>query len=190
MTFKLLQALLLTASAGLVVGLLALYLICMVIVIVLENRQKQLLGGLPRGVRAAMLGPFPHVRRLATAASAAACIVSSVVSGLADGLGSILFVTLFASVAADALIGWHHRRRLYRRIRQADCRVCTFCMSPLSGLGDEGTCPECGQTFTAGSLRATWQQWLEPDMSVPPGIAELCRAWRLLRAPRNAAPME
>lgn len=190
MMFKLLQVLQVTAGASLLVVLLSLYLICMVIATVLESRQQELLGGVPRRVCAAMVGPLPNLRRWMTFALAAAYIVTVVVPGVPDGLPGILLVALLASVTADALTGWRHRQRLYRQITRADYRVCTSCMHRLGGLGGEGPCPGCGQAFSAAKLRTTWQQWLDPDTGDLPGVAALRHVFRVLRARRNTTPAE
>lgn len=53
----------------------------------------------------------------------------------------------FASVFVANLGIWHGQRRIKRAVLAADGRACTHCVHDLRGLGDTGTCPECGHAF-------------------------------------------
>jgi uncharacterized paraquat-inducible protein A len=43
-------------------------------------------------------------------------------------------------------------------LKRNECRVCPRCRYVLSGLDDEGTCPECGMRYTLAGLEAVWRR--------------------------------
>ena len=49
-------------------------------------------------------------------------------------------------------------RRLKRRVRERRGRLCTACLFPLEGLGDAGTCPECGTDYDIASTIESWKR--------------------------------
>jgi hypothetical protein len=63
---------------------------------------------------------------------------------------------LFCLVIAGMMLHDAGRRRSIRLLRAVDGCRCLRCRYALSGLGDEGNCPECGAPFQRASL---WQGW-------------------------------
>lgn len=49
------------------------------------------------------------------------------------------------------------RHRAKRLLLKHDFRVCNTCRYILTGLPDEGACPECGQKYERAELRGLWQ---------------------------------
>jgi hypothetical protein len=65
----------------------------------------------------------------------------------------VLFAGMIACGMAIAAFGQRGRKRA---LQKADYLLCTYCAYPLQGLGDEGTCPECGRGFRAEAARFFW----------------------------------
>lgn len=63
-------------------------------------------------------------------------------------------------------------RRLKRRVREHGGRLCTACLFPLKGLGDAGTCPECGTDYDIASTIESWKRDLamhnDPALATEP----------------------
>lgn len=72
-----------------------------------------------------------------------------------------------ATIVFFGLVAWCFRagRRLSRRARTADCRLCFECMYDLRGSGDGlvagGACPECGKTYQFASLKMRWDSFAQ-----------------------------
>ena len=49
-------------------------------------------------------------------------------------------------------------RRLKRRVREHGGKLCTACLFPLKGLGDAGTCPECGTDYDIATTIEAWKR--------------------------------
>jgi hypothetical protein len=47
--------------------------------------------------------------------------------------------------------------RMNRRVRAAGGRACWTCCYILTGLPDDGTCPECGSHYRLEDLKTRWQ---------------------------------
>lgn len=78
-----------------------------------------------------------------------------------DFLPDRIAIPLYLAMAAAGLAAAVLRRRGWRRFRRAYSasggRLCTGCGHTLVGLGDSGTCPECGQPFDLPRDRAAWR---------------------------------
>ena len=72
------------------------------------------------------------------------------------GTQALTYSTLFLVPASGYV--WAARRltKFRARVRELEYRVCPHCAYPLDGLGDAGSCPECGLTFTLEGLRDVW----------------------------------
>jgi hypothetical protein len=68
------------------------------------------------------------------------------------GIPLVIFVPNFVAV----VLVWSGRRRIRRAVRASGGRACTYCVHDLSGLGDTGTCPECGHAFDAAADARRW----------------------------------
>jgi hypothetical protein len=56
-----------------------------------------------------------------------------------------------------AFVGiWHGQRRIKRAVLAAHGRACIHCVHDLGGLGDTGTCPECGRAFDIAADQRSW----------------------------------
>jgi hypothetical protein len=71
----------------------------------------------------------------------------------------VLFVLIPAGPALS-IGNFVIRRRLERRTRIHDCRVCSECGYLLHGLPDAGRCPECGVEYEWTKLKQQWQKWV------------------------------
>ena len=76
------------------------------------------------------------------------------------------FVTLAAVVVAVAvLLGlWlyaigHWEKRLVRRLRGADYRLCPHCGFALAGHEGRCNCPECGTSCDLDKVQAAWRSF-------------------------------
>ena len=85
---------------------------------------------------------------------------------LASVLGLILLPTPWSLVpmfAVNVVLGIGtpvylilRSRTLRARLQSMEGRICPGCGQSLVGLGDEGTCPECGVDFEIGKVRKRW----------------------------------
>lgn len=57
---------------------------------------------------------------------------------------------------------WAYRSGRNQVIR-AELRICPHCRYALVNLDPDGVCPECGQPYTADTLRRTWTTYYELD---------------------------
>ncbi len=55
-------------------------------------------------------------------------------------------------------IAWWLTRHVRRDFHAAGGRLCTHCAYNVGAMGDEGTCPECGERFDARADAATWRK--------------------------------
>jgi hypothetical protein len=62
----------------------------------------------------------------------------------------------FAAYMAAAVLHRRGWRRLRREYSSSGGRLCTGCGHTLGGLGEVGTCPECGQSFDIPRDRTAW----------------------------------
>ncbi len=189
MTAKLVQALGLTAALGLVTLAFVAALIALSLALAWHSREQQLLATVPPGLRRALSMPAPRLRAAVVLLTALGLTIG-LLPGVPGWVSDVCLLALLGEFLVSGLLGWRRRRRLYHRVRQSDHRICTSCLYSLAGHGDAGTCPECGQSFTADKLRETWRRWLEPDLSDPPVVAELRQVWRWLYSRRHTARPE
>lgn len=74
--------------------------------------------------------------------------------GFLQAAAIYVFFTLFS-----ACVVWLIYRRALTICRQATSKngcVCTHCRFDLSGLGERGCCPECGNQYNVEQLREMW----------------------------------
>jgi hypothetical protein len=69
----------------------------------------------------------------------------------------ILIVAFVPNVIAIVFV-WRGRQRIKRAVHASSGRACTHCVHDLSGLGETGTCPECGYAFDAAVDQRRWAQ--------------------------------
>ena len=72
---------------------------------------------------------------------------------IAMSLSTVVLVGLVSCIAMFLL----ERRRTRRLLRQVDYRMCLRCRHVLTGLPDQGACPECGQPYDWWHQRGVWQ---------------------------------
>jgi len=73
------------------------------------------------------------------------------------GLGVWMnMIGLVVCIYLPTIHGTLHEASVRRRLKAAGYRLCPRCGYDLSGLGDEGACPECGRGFLAASLAEQW----------------------------------
>jgi ABC-type nitrate/sulfonate/bicarbonate transport system permease component len=53
---------------------------------------------------------------------------------------------------------WHGQRRIKRSVLAAQGRACINCVHDLRGLGETGTCPECGHAFDVAADSRRWER--------------------------------
>ena len=79
-------------------------------------------------------------------------------------LGGVIATTLFIWMIFEMWIRRSKRRRsLRKRIEDCDYLVCPICLYSLNGLGLQGNCPECGQSFHQRSLPTVWRELFKYD---------------------------
>ncbi len=71
---------------------------------------------------------------------------------LSMGIPLLCFAPVFVAFFAI----WRGQRRIKRAVLAAHGRACINCVHDLSGLGDTGTCPECGHAFDAAADQRRW----------------------------------
>ena len=62
----------------------------------------------------------------------------------------------FVLMVIFVLLARRWKRRVRRRLVGTGCRVCFGCGYDLSGLPDDGACPECGEAYLLWALRERW----------------------------------
>lgn len=72
-------------------------------------------------------------------------------------LGPFVIITPSALLFAFKYLRWQ------KRARSLQGRMCGNCLHDLRGLGDAGTCPECGHPFSLDQLRRYWK-----GVEIPP----------------------
>jgi hypothetical protein len=80
-----------------------------------------------------------------------ALTVPSPWDAIAQGGGMALAI---ATPITMFFVGWKRRRRA---LLDSDLRVCLRCLQILTGLPDEGICPECGTEYDIEQVRAAWE---------------------------------
>lgn len=97
----------------------------------------------------------------------------------------LLLVLVLCLMIARGL-QWIARRRatrkLYRDVESAGFRCCVFCRHDLSGLADEGDCPECGAEYALPTLERSWKAIAEVPSRWDDEDFEPLGYWRRLRA--------
>lgn len=73
-------------------------------------------------------------------------------------LGTVVLLFLVQTTCFYGM--WRVRRDLLRRLREAGGRLCPGCEFDLRGLGDSGSCPECGRPFEIDAVRAQWRSFI------------------------------
>jgi hypothetical protein len=66
-------------------------------------------------------------------------------------------ITVFLPVFAGLWIYTSRRAAFASRLAKADYRLCCSCGYDLSGLDDQGSCPECGATYSVPCTREEWR---------------------------------
>ncbi len=69
-----------------------------------------------------------------------------------------IWIALVVVCAAIVPVGivCYQQFRLRRQVRNLDYRVCRKCFYNLTGLPDDGLCPECGKPYSRQSLAKHW----------------------------------
>lgn len=52
-------------------------------------------------------------------------------------------------------------RRARRLIVKHKCELCMRCKYPLTGLPEQGSCPECGEPYTIEEARRHWAKFVK-----------------------------
>lgn len=69
----------------------------------------------------------------------------------------VLVISLAPALVTGAVVVMK-TRRIKRAYAASDGCLCTGCTHDLRGLGEQGTCPECGRAFDVERDRLGWQQ--------------------------------
>jgi RNA polymerase subunit RPABC4/transcription elongation factor Spt4 len=105
--------------------------------------------------------------------TAIAVMLFWVIVGARDGLG-VVYATLgragtllgslvtMVCIVVGVLLHSRGRSRLCRRLQESDGRLCPRCHYNLTGLTDEGHCPECGEPYSPDRLAEAWRRALRP----------------------------
>jgi len=76
-------------------------------------------------------------------------------------MGDIMgLLPVLVLVGNPYFIGARVKVRFARELFEHEGRMCLDCGYPLEGLPDEHNCPECGEAYEIGELRAAWLHWL------------------------------
>ncbi len=91
--------------------------------------------------------------------------IDSVPPGLARSLTRVCGAAALCTSIVIANVFKHRvsrnmRKRFAHWVAAVEYRVCPSCHYCLSGLSDEGRCPECGGRYTAGGLIRYWRRTL------------------------------
>ncbi len=116
-----------------------------------------------------VLKPFWRRRRLAVAwiATAGLGVIGAIfLFGLepssprfSDAIGLVLCVITFVFVFLHIVLDDKARRKFVARVADDEYRVCPQCGYLLSGLPDQGKCPECGRGYSIEELERIWRPW-------------------------------
>ncbi len=82
---------------------------------------------------------------------------------LSVGVPLACFAPMFVSI----FFIWRGQRRIKRAVLAANGRACINCVHDLTGLGDTGTCPECGYVF---DTPADQRRWARVGMHPSPNV--------------------
>jgi len=82
-----------------------------------------------------------------------------------------LFLLIFIPLGLLASILYTRRldrtiKSTYERAVQEGYRICAYCLYSLHGLPDEGTCPECGVSYSLEKQPALWDE-IKPEKKKP-----------------------
>ncbi len=80
-----------------------------------------------------------------------------------DVTAGVVVIVPFVIITPSALLFAFKYLRWQKRARSLQGRLCGNCLHDLRGLGDAGTCPECGQPFSLDQLRLYWK-----GVEIPP----------------------
>ncbi|MCX5691781.1 MAG: hypothetical protein NTV94_18645 [Planctomycetota bacterium] len=81
-------------------------------------------------------------------------IIAKASAWLSLGIPAFFFTPFFVAIIGIV----RGQSRIARAVRAAKGRACTHCVHDLNGLGDAGTCPECGIPFNAAQDQRRWAQ--------------------------------
>lgn len=87
--------------------------------------------------------------------------------------GALVGVTPFIPLFVAMGMTIPRMRRIKREFETSGGRCCTHCAHDLSGLGDQGKCPECGGDFDCEIDREAWRAagWTLPKPTSHSGAA-------------------
>lgn len=54
-------------------------------------------------------------------------------------------------------------RRCHRHVRSVEYGACPDCLYDLRGVGETGTCPECGRAYEMDEVRTLWRERYPAD---------------------------
>jgi hypothetical protein len=107
---------------------------------------------------------FRTRRRIMTAATVG-CIVVPLVLLVTRSGDDALWLVVSLSAAFCVSLAWiivnDRSRTIASRAAQGSHLPCWTCNYNLQGLGEHGSCPECGDTFERAELIQRWQRTLE-----------------------------
>ena len=100
-------------------------------------------------------------RRLWVVAAAVILILLAAIAALGATqriAGPWLVIVPGVTIMVLSLAVLRARSRAQKLLYDSNCRICPECRYRLEGLGDSGTCPECGRPFRVRDLQDYWSR--------------------------------